>query len=105
MAIVTVPHAHDVLLRGLGETRGRGPREPTLVERRDEDFVEALTNELRGATSVEAVIAAARSLLARPRAADAPLKLFPPMQRVNHLVLVEACCAEPGYPRLEPRRI
>lgn len=93
---------HAVVLRGLAAERGLGPAQPTLVARTEDDFVagvQALLAEQGGA----ARLADAMALL--PRDAQGHFKFYPPVQRVHQLVLVEACCAEPGFPRLDPRAI
>lgn len=97
------PHEpHAVVLRGLGAERGLGPAQPTLVARTEDDFVaavQALLAEQGGA----AKLADAMALL--PRDDQGHFKFYPPVQRVHQLVLVEACCAQPGFPRVDPRRI
>ncbi len=99
----TAPHEpHAVMLRGLGPERGLGPLQPTLVARTEDDFVAAVQAVLAapgGATQ----LADAMALL--PRDASGHFKFYPPVQRVHQLVLVEACCAQPGFPRVDPRRI
>lgn len=93
---------HAIVLRGLGAERGLGPAQPTFAARTEDDFVvavQALLAEQGGA----AQLADAMALL--PRDADGHFKFYPPVQRVHQLVLVEACCAQPGFPRVDPRRI
>lgn len=98
------PHAapHAVVLRGLGPLRGQGPLSPTLLAHTEDDFITALQAELAEPDGLQRV---AQGMAALPRDTAGHLKLFPPVQRVHQLVLVEACCAEPGFPRLDPRRI
>ncbi len=97
------PHEpHAVVLRGLGAERGLGPAQPTLVARTEDDFVaavQALLAEQGGAARLQD----AMTLL--PRDEHGHFKFYPPVQRVHQLVLVEACCAQPGFPRVDPRRI
>lgn len=97
------PHEpHAVVLRGLGAERGLGPAQPTLVARTEDDFVaavQALLAEQGGAARLQDAMA----LL--PRDEHGHFKFYPPVQRVHQLVLVEACCAQPGFPRVDPRRI
>lgn len=99
-----VPHAapHAVVLRGLGPLRGQGPLSPTLLARTEDDFISALQAELAEAGGLQRV---AEGMATLPRDEAGHLKLYPPVQRVHQLVLVEACCAEPGFPRVDPRRI
>jgi hypothetical protein len=97
-----LPATCRVQLTGLGAERGRGRSSPTLIERREEDFVRALMDHLRSEERLEALVNTSLDAKAAP---GTPLKLYPPIQRVHQLVIVEACCSEPGYPRLDPRRI
>ena len=88
--------SHATILRGLD-----GPSAaPLIVKRTDEDFVEAMLREAKSP--------ALASLLAS-RAGDkdsgGTLRLFQPVHRVYNLVLVEAICAMPGEPRLDPEKI
>lgn len=100
MAAHDEPHA--VVLRGLAAERGLGPAQPTLVARTEDEFIAAVQAVL-GEPGGAARLADAMALL--PRDAAGHFKFYPPVQRVHQLVLVEACCAQPGFPRVDPRRI
>lgn len=98
------PHAapHAVMLRGLAAGRGEGPAWPTLVARTEDDFIAAVQAALAAPDGPRHLADAMQTL---PRDDARRLLLYPPVQRVHQLVLVEACCAEPGHPRLDPQRI
>lgn len=91
-------HAH--FLRGARFLGGGGA--PSLLKRRDQEFVPALLREVR--------TEAGRAQAARMRAADrdartSALRLWQPVHRVFHLAVLEVLCDEPGNPRANPRRI
>lgn len=94
-----VGHGHPVALRG--------PRflvdglRPAILQRTDSDFINAMLAELRSESGREAL----RASIADERLADGTLRLFQPVQRTFHLVVVEAVCLTLGMPRLDPRRI
>jgi len=74
---------------------------PVILQREDEDFVDAVMESLRsveGRTGLAASRAAARNT-------QQVLKLFQPIQRQFHLALVEAWCETPGRPRLDPQKV
>lgn len=76
-----------------------GPLAPVL-ERRDVDFVSNIFRELvtpEGRAEL-------RKTEARSRVQDA-LRLYRPVHRVFHVLLLEAYCERPGSPRLDPRRV
>ena len=74
---------------------------PALLQRNDDDFVEATLEDLR-TTAGRAVL---RSKLARTRTASQVLKLFQPVQRQYHLAVIEAWCDTAGTPRIDPVRV
>lgn len=76
-----------------------GPLAP-LLERRDVDFVSNIFAELVTAEGRVAL----RATEARSRVEDT-LRLYRPVHRVFHVLLLEAYCERPGSPRLDPRRI
>lgn len=89
---------HDVRLVGAWNLRGDGT--PSIIERRDEDFIAAMLEELAG--EQHAAIVATH----RPKAAtDGALRLFQPIHRTFNLALLEAHCDTFGNPRLDPRKI
>lgn len=88
--------SHPVALRGL-----EGPTSaPLIVQRTDEDFIEGMLRDARSP---------ALAALLASRAADkdktGTLRLMQPIHRAYHLLLVEAVCAIPGEPRLDPDKI
>jgi hypothetical protein len=74
---------------------------PALLQRSDEDFVEATVEDLRTAAGR----ASLRSRLAATRNASQVLKLFQPLQRQFHLAVIEAWCDTAGMPRIDPARV
>src|SRR5262245_36640315 len=74
---------------------------PLILQRSDEDFLEAVLEQLRsqeGRNALRADVAAARN-------ADQVLKLFQPVQRQHHIAMIEAWCDIPGTPRLDPAKV
>jgi hypothetical protein len=74
---------------------------PALLQRSDEDFVEATVEDLRTPTGR----ASLRNKLASARNASQVLKLFQPLQRQFHLAVIEAWCDTAGTPRIDPARV
>ena len=97
---------HPVLLRGPRDfpTNPNAPQaSPVLLQRTDLDFIEAIWAELkRGRDAIDPTVA--RTLLPR-----GDLKLFQPIHRTFHVVLLEAVCDPYGtaeiQPRLDPKQI
>lgn len=98
---------HAVLLRppreldpraAMREAGRSGP--PALLQRGDEDFIDATLEGLRDA--------AGRADLATTLAGTKTggvLKLFQPIHRRFHVAVLEAVCDTPGMPRVDPERI
>ncbi len=98
--MVTVHQAdHETELRGAWASDAAPG--PVLLQRTEEDFVNALLADLESAD--------AAATIARHRAQPAPgrtyPRLFQPVHRVFTLALVEARCRTFGLPRLDPRKI
>lgn len=74
---------------------------PVVLQRDDEDFVEAVMEALRTQAGRQGLA----SNIAATRTGDQILKLFQPIQRQFHLALVEAWCDTPGRPRIDPARV
>lgn len=91
--------AHPVQLSGLRAGPHQPAVAPLIVERRDQDFVEGLLADLGDASAHAALRASA------PARQQGVPRLFPPVQRVFNLVVLEAFCDQPGQPRLDPSRI
>jgi len=96
---------HDILLRSPSEldpvTRQAGePGPPAIVQRSDDDFIEAVLEALRsepGRGELATTLAATRS--------GGVLKLFQPVQKQFHIAIVEGVCDAPGEPRIDPARV
>jgi hypothetical protein len=73
---------------------------PAILQRGDDDFVDAILEELRsdaGRAGLATNLAAAR--------VGGVLKLFQPVQRQFHVAVLEAVCDAPGFPRIDPARV
>ena len=97
------PH-HPVRIGGLhADTNfvGTEDRAPLLVERKDQDFVAGLLAD------VGAVSQAARERVynSPPRYENSIARLYPPVQRVSTVVVLEAFCDVPGTPRLDREKV
>lgn len=77
-----------------------GGYRPALLQRSDEDFINATLDDLRTAAGRQVL----EGTLARASTADGVLKLFQPIQRQFHVALIEAWCDTPGAPRIDPAR-
>lgn len=98
---------HEVLLRApreLDRNFNVRPRNvsgaPAILQREDDDFIEATLEALRNGESRSALA----EDLADARNAGV-LKLFQPMQRQFHVAVMEAFCDMPGVPRVDPKKI
>jgi hypothetical protein len=101
--MITQPH-HPVRLAGLHagtNLMGTEDHPPLFVERRDQNFVAGLFADLAagGDGARERVFAAA------PAREEGVPRLFPPLQRVHNLALLEAFCDVPGTPRLDRKKV
>ncbi len=91
--------SHDVVItapRDLADSD-----HPAVLQRNDEDFLEAVLEGCRtpgGRRELRASIASARNK-------QQVLKLFQPIQRQFHVALMEAWCPRPGEPRIDPARV
>jgi hypothetical protein len=95
-SVASSPH---VIRLGAPAGLGAGAA-PLILQRSDDDFITAVLDELRspqGRTRLLASRANAR--------AGQVLKLFQPVQRQHHLLLLRAWCDEPGTPRIDPSRV
>jgi hypothetical protein len=98
MKSLPLPQQHEVLLGPVRDLQSGNS--PLLLQRADEDFIEAVLDELRspqGRQALQKTRAAVRS--------KQVLKLFQPVQRQHHLALMEAWCDTPGTPRIDPKRV
>lgn len=90
---------HDSLLRGLGATSDSGP--PLILQRTDDDFLGVTLEQLRSPNPFAAVLPSRASV----RDEDQILRLYQPVHRTFYVVLVDAYCFQPGFPRLGPEKI
>jgi hypothetical protein len=90
---------HPVYLTGLRHGSRALDAPPVIVERRDQEFVQGLLDDLTDASQHTAVLAAA------PLKQGSTMRVFQPLQRVFNMLVLEAFCDVPGQPRLEPKKI
>jgi hypothetical protein len=90
---------HDVVVAAPSELATS--RAPVILEREDEDFVNAVLEELRTASGR----AGLATSIATARTNERTLKLYQPIQHRFHLALIDASCDTPGTPRVDPSRI
>jgi hypothetical protein len=89
---------HEVELHGAWPVRGDGA--PSIIERKDEEFIPALLEELTGENPSSVVPTH------RPSSTSGnSLRLYQPVHRAFNLALLEAHCTTFGEPRLDPRKI
>ncbi len=93
--------SHGIVLRGPQVSGKLGA--PVILQRTDEDFIGAVLEELAGTRGLEEVLKPEKVASARDQ--DGRLKLYAPLQRTFHVVLVEALCDTFGEPRLDPMQI
>ena len=74
---------------------------PVILQRDDDDFIDAVLEDLRTTTGRAALAGS----IAAERASDQTLKLFQPIQRRFHVALIEASCDVPGTPRIDPAKV
>ena len=91
--------AHPVCLTGLRLGARELDAKPSIVERRDQEFVEGLLAELSDPSAHAALRAGT------PAALAGTMRLFQPLQRVFNLLVLEAFCDVPGQPRVAPAQI
>ncbi|MFG6413318.1 hypothetical protein ACG02S_05340 [Roseateles sp. DC23W] len=91
--------AHPVCLTGLRHGSRAHEERPVIVERRDQEFVEGLLEDLADTGRHAAVLAMS------PARSDGALRVFPPLQRVFNLLVLECFCDQPGQPRVAPDKI
>ncbi|HEU4557917.1 MAG TPA: hypothetical protein VFS20_08715 [Longimicrobium sp.] len=78
-----------------------GSERPVILQRTDQDFIAAVLDELKTPDGHRKLL----SGRAATRDASGRLRLFQPVHRTFHLVLLEAFCRELGNPRLDPAKI
>ncbi|HEU4386675.1 MAG TPA: hypothetical protein VFV34_02680 [Blastocatellia bacterium] len=110
-----------IILRGISY-RGAGAA-PTLVQRRDQEFVPAILAELSSKDALSQIAASVISptlsadLVSRRKTRVTPkrvsdpngftpsLQLYQPVHRIFNVAVLEAICDQPGSPRIDPARI
>lgn len=90
---------HSVILRGVSASRNLAA--PLILQRTDEEFIDAVLDTL----STEGGIAAISNSAAKERNRQGALRLFQPVHRTFHIALLEIACDTFGQPRLDPERI
>jgi hypothetical protein len=90
---------HPVYLTGLRHGTRALDAKPVITERRDQEFVQGLLDDLTDANRHTTVLAAA------PAKQNGTMRVFPPLQRVFNMLVLETFCDVPGQPRLEPQKI
>ncbi|HET7866026.1 MAG TPA: hypothetical protein VFL86_16620 [Burkholderiaceae bacterium] len=93
-------HHHHPVLVGAPRDMQAGAR-PLLLQRSDDDFIEATLDDLRTATGRQGL----QTLRAHATDRQGTLKLFQPIQRQFHLALIEAWCDVPGAPRIDAAKV
>ena len=78
---------HSILVGAPSDVAGGGTR-PVILQRSDDDFINATLDDLRTSTSR----AQLGTLLAQARDGTGGLKLFQPIQRQFHVALIESWC-------------
>ena len=99
MDALTLQHEHEVRLGALRDVQTASA--PLILQRADDDFIDAVLDELKTAAG-RRQLGASRAAARNPRQL---LKLFQPVQRQHHLALMEAWCDTPGTPRIDPARV
>jgi hypothetical protein len=92
-------HNHPVHLGAPRDMGGGG--KPLILQRSDDDFIEATLDDLRSLGGRQTLAA----LRARSTNRLGVLKLFQPVQRQFHLAVLEAWCEMPGLPRIAPAKV
>ncbi len=90
---------HDVELAGAWSVAADSA--PSIIERRDEDFIAAFLEELNGDNFANLT----RDYRPTNTGDDGLLRLFQPVHRVFNLAVLEAHCTNFGTPRLDSRQI
>jgi hypothetical protein len=78
-----------------------GNHQPAILQRSDEDFIEATLDDLRTSKGRKSLL----GLRAAAQNNQGVLKLFQPIQRQFHVALIEAWCDVPGTPRIDPAKV
>lgn len=91
---------HEVKLFGAALNGTVNPA-PLLLARKDPDFLKTMLREVRTASGRQDLL----KTKVDDGTATSPALLYQPVQRVMHMALLEAFCAVPGNPRLDPTKI
>ncbi len=90
---------HPVYLTGLRQSARSLETRPLIVERRDQEFVQGLINDLGDASAYNRLFAST------PKAQGGTMRVFQPLQRVFNMLVLEAFCDVPGQPRVDQKQI
>jgi hypothetical protein len=93
---------HPVILRGYHAAPNDRAALPVLVKRLDEEFIPAVLDGVRRKATPQALGKIPDTDVDGETHA---LRLFQPVHRTFNLILLEAVCDQPGFPRLNPRDI
>jgi len=74
---------------------------PTVLARTDQEFISAILNELK-TNEGRALL---KSTVNTKTDDDNVARLFQPVHRTFHIALFELFCEEPGFPRVDPKKI
>jgi hypothetical protein len=89
---------HEIALTGAWPSR-QGQAGPTLLQRKEEDFLGALLNDLKGDSFTQLGSAF------RPPTPKGELRLYQPVHRVFNIALLEAHCLRFMHPRLDSAKV
>ena len=94
--------AHAIQLTNGGLTTNVSTRfRPAILQLRDQDFVARFLQQLQNKDGLNEL----KKKLANTRNKDQTLRLYQPVHRVFHMVLIDVSCTQPGDPRLDPKQI
>lgn len=97
-------YRHPINLRGAyASTDDDQRKKPSILQLREQDFIDRLLNDLvttEGRQRLRADVASTRN-----EDNGSILRLYQPVHRISHVVLVDVSCALPGEPRLDANRI
>lgn len=93
---------HAIAVRGAFPATGNSERlRPTVLELKDQAFMERLLSQLPSAEGRLAL----RGQVAKTRADDGTLRLFQAVHRLFNVALLDVSCDRLGDPRLDPKQI
>lgn len=94
--------AHTIQVTNGGLTTNATTRFcPSILQLTEQDFVTRFLHLLDNKNGLELL----KKKLANARNSDHELRLFQPVHRVFHMVLIDISCSQPGTPRLDAKKI